>query len=92
MQLWKLAQSRLALSCKAGGDVVDRSAIQIGDLPATTFLHDDMEDQVGVGVIPYFSIDLLVRTYNDMTPHRSSDNILVSKMISVERIQNTMSS
>lgn len=46
VQLWKLAQSRLAMSSKSGSDMVDRGAIQIGDLPATTFLHDDMEDQV----------------------------------------------
>lgn len=47
MQLWKLAQRRLALHSKSGGDAMDRGAIQIGDLPATGFTHDDMEDQVG---------------------------------------------
>lgn len=46
VQLWKLAQSRLLMNSKSGGDVVDRGAIQIGDLPATAFMHDDMEDQV----------------------------------------------
>eukprot|EP00903_Cladosiphon_okamuranus_P013426 g12506.t1 len=47
IQLWKLAQSRLALHSKSSGDAMDRSAIQIGDLPATGFTHDDMEDQGG---------------------------------------------
>lgn len=46
VQLWKFAQSRLALHSKSGGDAMDRGAIQIGDLPATAFTHDDMEDQV----------------------------------------------
>lgn len=46
IQLWKLAQARLALTSKSSSDALDRGAIQIGDLPATAFTHDDMEDQV----------------------------------------------
>ncbi|CAN0118539.1 unnamed protein product [Scytosiphon promiscuus] len=47
IQLWKLAQSRLAVHSKSGNDAMDRGAIQIGDLPTTAFTHDDMEDQGG---------------------------------------------
>ncbi|CBJ26428.1 conserved unknown protein [Ectocarpus siliculosus] len=47
IQLWKLAQARLAMHSKSGGDAIDKGAIQIGDLPATAFTHDDMEDQGG---------------------------------------------
>ncbi|CAN0273679.1 unnamed protein product, partial [Ectocarpus sp. 4 AP-2014] len=46
VQLWKLAQARLAMHSKSGSDVMNKGAIQIGDLPATAFTHDDMEDQV----------------------------------------------
>ena len=49
LQLWKLAQARLAMHAKPGSDVIDRGAIQIGDLPATAFTHDDMEDQASLG-------------------------------------------
>lgn len=50
VQLWKLAQARLLLHAKSGADGADRGAIQIGDLPSTAFIHDNMEDQVCVCV------------------------------------------
>ena len=44
-KLWNLAQSRVALQSKPAGEVLDRGAIQIGELPATSLTNDDMEDQ-----------------------------------------------